>query len=72
MDRKAQQSVCEQVYRQFPEVAGCAPKVQSRPGNEYLLIFQGEGAAAGGRKIPRIVRVVAGPDGKIVKITTSR
>lgn len=72
MDQQKLNQVCEQVYRRFPQVAGSRPKVQSRPDQQYLLVFQGAGQAADGRKIPQTVRVVVSADGKILKTTTSR
>lgn len=72
MDRQVLNSVCEQIYRRFPEVSGSQPKMQSRPGDQHLLIFSGSSAAADGRSINRTVRVVVDPAGKIIKVTTSR
>lgn len=64
--------ICEQVYRRFPEVAGVQPRVQNQPGDQLLLIFHGSGKTADGRSMPRTVRVVVSPAGKIVKMTTTR
>lgn len=72
MDRQTLNSVSEQIYRQFPEVSGSKPKVQDRPGNQYLIIFSGAGKTAEGRKITRTVRVVVDAAGKVLKVTTSR
>ncbi|MBE0699718.1 MAG: hypothetical protein IH586_22560 [Anaerolineaceae bacterium] len=71
-NRQSIASICEQVYRRFPEVAGKQPRVQSQSGDQLLLIFHGSAKTADGRSIPRIIRVVVSPDGKIVKMTTSR
>lgn len=65
-------SICEQVYRRFPEVAGKQPRVQHQPGDKLLLIFHSTGKTADGRAISRSVRVVVSAAGKIVKMTTSR
>jgi hypothetical protein len=72
MDRQALKSICDQIYRRFPEVSGSQPKVQDRPGSQYLIIFNGSGKAADGRKIGRTVRVVADQQGHVLKVTTSR
>jgi hypothetical protein len=72
MNQQALNNVCQQVYRRFPEVSGSQPKVQTRADNQFLLIFNGAAKAVDGRKIAHTVRVVASPDGKIVKVTTSR
>ena len=65
-------SVCKQVYRKFPEVSGALPKVQTRPEGNLSLVFTGTVKAADGHLISRMVRVVASPDGKILRMTTSR
>lgn len=72
MDQDIMKKVCEQVYKRFPEVKGSKPKVRSYDQDLSLLIFQGKGIAADGRSIPRTVRVVVNPEGKIKKVTTSR
>jgi hypothetical protein len=73
-------SIARQVYRQFPEVKDARPAVQSQatskaptdgPGR-YLLTFRAMGQGAGGRSIPRIVRVVTDERGKVLKMSTSR
>lgn len=66
------EKVCEQVYRRYPELAGKKPQVQERPGEQFLLIFRGEGQAADGRKIAQTVRVVVSAAGKIVKVSSSK
>jgi hypothetical protein len=71
-NRQSIASICEQVYRRFPEVAGIQPRVQDQPGDQLLLIFHGSAKAADGKSIPRIIRVVVNQAGKIVKMTTSR
>lgn len=80
MDNKTIQSVCQEVYRRFPELAGVQPKVQAQTGPQaksagagsYLLTFQGHAATADRQVISRAVRVVVNEKGKIIKISTSR
>jgi hypothetical protein len=77
MDSKTINSVCSQIYRQFPEVNGVQPKVQpqsnsSQAGSTYLLIFKGTAKTADGKNLPRIVRATVNDQGKIIKVTTSR
>jgi hypothetical protein len=72
MDRELMKKVCEQIYKRFPDVKGSKPKVRSYDQDQSLLIFQGQGTTADGRSIPRTVRVVVNPAGKIKKVTTSR
>jgi hypothetical protein len=72
MDRQLLSSICEQVYRKFPETAGTQPKVTSRSENEFLLVFKVSVTTADGKSLPRIVRAVADASGKIIKLSTSR
>jgi hypothetical protein len=72
MDSKTLSSICSQVYQRFPEVDGCTPSQQSFPGDNILLIFKGGSITEDQRKMNRTVRVVVSPQGKIVKMTTSR
>ena len=72
INRQILSTVCEQVYRRFPQVAGSQPGTQDRPDGNVLLIFRGSGKAADGHVIPHTVRVVVNPSGKIVKTSTSR
>ena len=72
------------IYRRFPEVKGIKPKIRKQPipksqegkiiksKQNYLLTFKKELRGPLGKKIPRWVRVVVTPKGKIIKITTSK
>ncbi|RPI35047.1 MAG: hypothetical protein EHM70_00895 [Chloroflexota bacterium] len=83
MDPKTIKSISAQIYRQFPEMSGIAPKVRARPVPEsqrafkkpaaptYLLNYQTKAALPEGKSISRWVRVVVDAQGKIIKITTS-
>lgn len=72
MEKQLLSSICDQIYRKFPEVSGKQPRVQQQPADQTLLIFTGSATAADGRKIARTVRVVVNQSGKIVKVSTSR
>lgn len=72
MNQQVLNSICAQVYRRFPEIAGSTPKVHTRPGDEVLLVFSGAGRTADGRSMAQTVRVVASAGGKILKMTSSR
>ena len=72
MDRKLIQNVCEQVYKQFPEVKGSQPSVSSYSSTQTLLIVKGDVKTADGHNISHSVRVVVNQDGMINKISTSR
>ncbi|MDX9849635.1 MAG: hypothetical protein RBT01_03945 [Anaerolineaceae bacterium] len=64
--------IFQKVYQKFPEVAGKKPVRHNQPDGKTLLVFKGEGKAANGTRIPRVVRVVIDQNGKILKMTTSR
>ncbi len=72
MNQQILASICEQVYRRFPEVAGSRPDVQDRPGSQYLLIFRGSAKSADGRSIAHTIRIMANATGRIVKVSSSR
>lgn len=86
LDPNKLSAIAKQVQRQFPEVAGVKPTVQVQkppqakntssaiagPQPTYLVTFRGTVNSPSGNPIPRLVRVVANADGKILKITTSR
>lgn len=72
MDRQLLNKVCNEIYHRFPEISGSEPKVQSRPDDQTLLIFNGSAKAADGHKIARTVRVVVNQTGRIIKVTSSR
>lgn len=66
------ESICQQVYAQYPEVKGKRPTRQDYGNDQFLLIFKGSVALADGKKTDRVVRVVATDTGKIVKISSSK
>lgn len=79
MDAKALKSISSQIYHRFPEVAGSQPKVQPQSGAQtggasqtFVITFRGTAIASNGKSIPRLVRVTANAQGKILKVTTSR
>lgn len=71
MDTYLLSTICKEVYRQFPEITGIAPKVTERPDG-HLLVFKSNVTTANGRKLPRTIRVVVNHQGKITKLTTSK
>ncbi|MCX6054702.1 MAG: hypothetical protein NTZ74_07300 [Chloroflexi bacterium] len=72
MEENAKNKVCNIVYSQFPELRGENPSINPLPGDKFQLIFHGKAKAADGKIIPRIVRVSADKNGRVLKITTSR
>jgi hypothetical protein len=85
MEPKKIESITNDIHRRFPEVEGIKPKVRRQPipksqgqkpippdKRNYLLTFKTNVTGPKGQVIPRWVRVVATPKGKVVKITTSK
>jgi hypothetical protein len=76
MDALIIRKISQEVYRRFPEFSGCEPRVSSqsasagKPAN-YLLTYSTRVQTAASATLARSVRVVAAPDGKILKISTS-
>jgi hypothetical protein len=73
MDAKAVKRVTSQVSRQFPELKGARPGVKRRRGGEqFELTYKAAVKLPGGRKMTRVVRVVATADGRVVRMSTSK
>jgi len=79
MDSKTVSVIKQQIYRQFPEVAGEEPSVKAQAGAKstgqsatYLITFKGRVVQPSGPSFNRSVRVVADDNGRILKVTTSR
>jgi hypothetical protein len=76
MDKDSVEKIKKRVYSRFPEMKGARPKVtQSKMAandQNFILTFNTKAKGPGGRTIPRFVRVVASPKGKIIRISTSR
>jgi hypothetical protein len=81
MDKETIKKINQEVYAQFPEMAGHSPKVKRKniPGAKsigskqtYSLTYDSTARTAEGRRFLRRVNVVANQKGKILKLTTSR
>ena len=79
MNQKMISKISKSVYKQFPEVLGSSPKVKQRPQAKsidsiptYVLTYKAVSKDENGRKFPRQIRVVAHPNGKILRMSTSR
>jgi hypothetical protein len=76
MDAKLVTKLNKEVGRSFPELANVKPKIsaqsKSAQDSTYLLTYKGKALLPDGRKIDRIVRVVADSRGRILKMTPSR
>ena len=77
MERSAVERVSNKIKKQFPELNGVYPTVKSQKSPtqgevQYLLTYRGKALLPGGRTLNRIVRVVADPKGRVMRISTSR
>jgi len=76
VDQATIQKITRSVGKKFPEMNRVKPSVRkqsSGKGNDqFLLTYKGKADLPGGRKISRIVRVVADERGRIIKMSTSK
>ncbi len=83
MDVRLIQVICQEIYRRYPYLNGCRPRIQPVPPAAgkppacagqpaHLLVFKSQGLTADRRSITNLVRVVVDQNGKILKISTSR
>ncbi len=81
VDAKTIKTITLKVSRKFPEVANIKPRVKKQPKPENakgpvtpntLLLYKTQMKGPKGKSLPRIVRVVVSPQGKILKMTTSK
>lgn len=78
MDEKIRQALHLKIAQRFPEIRALKPQVKQQPEVDgqtqamYLLTYKTSVKTTQGDTIPRIIRVVANAQGKIVKLTTSR
>lgn len=75
MNPAALQTACQAVYRRFPELRGCRPIVKAQAGPApaplFQLTFRGQARTIDQKALPRLVRVTANAQGKIIKWLTS-
>lgn len=77
MDAKKVDSVSKQVIHTYPEMRGCEPSVkrQANPADgadTFVLTYRGKARLPNGKTLNRIVRVVADPKGRILRISSSK
>ncbi|MBM3146104.1 MAG: hypothetical protein FJ010_14260 [Chloroflexi bacterium] len=81
MDAKTIETITKKVSRKFPEVVDVEPQVKKQPIPEnargentpnFLLLYKTHVQGPRGKSIPRVVRVVVSPQGRIIKMTTSK
>ncbi len=71
MEKAVLSKINQQVYKRFPEVKGAKPR--KRKYREFVrLTYTTEVTTEDGKKLKRMVRVLATEQGEILKITTSR
>ncbi len=71
MSSDAPAAVCRQVYARFAGLKGVRPSVQAAGGNT-VYTFQKRVPAADGRSLSQVVRVTVAPDGRVLKMVSSR
>jgi hypothetical protein len=76
MDRSSISKLTRSVIRKYPEMESVKPSIkeQKKPGGgtQFLLTYKGKVKLPGGRTMSRIVRVVADPNGRLVRMSTSK
>ena len=72
MNKSILEKVCQDVYRRFPVVKGCHPKVSKQAEDRYLLVFSSAEKSPDGQSIQQMLRVVTAEDGRIIKTSMSR
>ncbi len=71
MNKKAVEKVTKSVVEQFPEMEGVRPTVKSER-DQFVVTFKGTAELPDGKRMKRIVRVVADESGEVVRMSTSR
>jgi hypothetical protein len=79
MNQRIVDQISKTVYKQFPEVRGSRPRIMTQPQPKsmnteisYVLTYRTITMVPSGKRFPRQVRVVANPNGKILRVSTSR
>ena len=61
-----------QIYKQFPYLAGKEPKIVKTPDGLSTLKYSGNSKTANGQQISISIKVKISEDGKIMQISSSR
>jgi hypothetical protein len=77
MDAKTIEKITRKVTAQFPEMKSVRPSVRPQGArrngkSQYLLLYKGSVEVPGGRRMRRVVRVVADSEGRVLRMSTSR
>lgn len=76
MEQSAVDKVSRKVAKQFPEMKGRKPSIQSQSSGKkdmkFVLTYKAKVELPGGRTLRRVVRVVADEKGKVIRMSTSK
>jgi hypothetical protein len=76
MDKSTIAKLTKQVSKKFPEMEGVRPSLKracdSNHGPKYELTYKGSAELPGGKKMKRVVRVIADDKGRILRMSTSK
>ncbi len=77
MEKKVVSKISRKVAKTFPEMRHVQPTIRKQPGSSrqsprFVLTFKGKADLPGGKRLTRIVRVVADERGEIIRMSTSR
>ncbi len=74
MDDRLISKIRRQVVKTYPEMKGAQPSVRRQSGKSerFELTFKAQADLPGGRKINRVVRVVADENGGILRMSSSK
>ena len=72
MNPEIVEKISQEIYKQFPYLKNCDPKISPADEDNFRLIYKATAKTENGFPISLIVRVVANSAGKIIKLTTAR
>lgn len=74
MDERLVLKVRRHVVKTYPEMKGAKPSVRRQSGNagRFQLTFKAQADLPGGRKMRRVVRVVADEEGNVLRMSSSK
>jgi hypothetical protein len=72
MADSGRRAACERVKRDFPELAGLAPRTECRGPVRVFTFSKDVPTAPGGPRLRQTVRVTVDAQGRVVKVVASR
>lgn len=75
MDERQISKIRRHVVRSYPEMKDATPSVKRKSGNgegKFQLTFKAKAELPGGRKMSRVVRVVADERGNVLRMSSSK